>query len=173
MAFTIEMNCKGFLVQKCTPNTVVYPHTNTSGNIIRHNLRTSMNEWIHFFIKISISHTLFSKGLMLLWCVREGWRQRQTAILTKLLLLTIALCVIFKNPLSTSSASWRDLLNRGSLRATAFSVYKLAFLSSTDSTAAGICLYSFLMSTCFRFFFGLFTQVHLWLTARSRVNIQQ
>ena len=36
--------------------------TNTSGNIIKRNLRTSMNKRIHFFIKNIISHTLFSKG---------------------------------------------------------------------------------------------------------------
>ena len=41
-----------------------------------HNIdfRTSMNERTHFFIKIYISPTLFSKGLMFLWCVRDGWR---------------------------------------------------------------------------------------------------
>ena len=33
-----------------------------------------MNEWTHFFIKKYISHTLFSKGLILLWSVRNGWR---------------------------------------------------------------------------------------------------
>ena len=49
-------------------------HTNTSGNIIKHNLRISMNERTHFFIKICISHTLFSKGLMFMWCVRDWWR---------------------------------------------------------------------------------------------------
>ena len=69
-----------------------------------------------------ISHTLFLKGLMVLWCVRDEWRQGLTAILTQLLLLTIACCVIFKNPLSTSSASWLGLLNQGSLRATALSL---------------------------------------------------
>ena len=79
-------------------------------------LRNSMNEQTHFLMKIYISHTLFS---MFLWCVRGGWRQGQTSIWTQLLLLTIARCVIFKNPLSTSSASWLGLLNRGSLRATA------------------------------------------------------
>ena len=58
---------------------------------------------------------------MFLWCVRDGWRQWQSAILTQLLLLTIARCVIFKNPLSISSASWLGLLNRG-----VFSVCKRA-----------------------------------------------
>ena len=33
-----------------------------------------MNERTHFLIKIRISHTLFLKGLMLLWYVRNGWR---------------------------------------------------------------------------------------------------
>ena len=80
-----------------------------------------MYKRIQFFIKIRISHTLFSKGLIFLWCVRDVWRQGQTAILTQLLLLTIARCVIFKNPLSISSASWLRLLNRGSRRATALS----------------------------------------------------
>ena len=47
---------------------------NISRNIIKHNLQTSMNDWTHFFIKIYISHTLFSKGLIFLWCVRDGWR---------------------------------------------------------------------------------------------------
>ena len=36
-------------------------------------LRNSMNERTHFFIKY-ISHTLFSKGSIFLWCVRNGWR---------------------------------------------------------------------------------------------------
>ena len=98
---------------------LLYNH-NDNTNISR-NIRLSkimMNE-THLFIKICISHTLFPKGLFL-WCVRDEWRQGQTAILTQLLLLTIARCVIFKDPLSTSSTSWLGLLNRGSLRATAF-----------------------------------------------------
>ena len=55
----------------------VYTYTNISGNLIKHNLRTSINERIHFFIiyiYIYISHTLFSKGLIFLWCVRGRWR---------------------------------------------------------------------------------------------------
>ena len=35
-----------------------------------------MNEWARFFIKIYISHTLFSKGLMFLWCVRDIYSER-------------------------------------------------------------------------------------------------
>ena len=75
---------------------------------------------------------------------------------------------------STSSASWFELLNWGSLRATVCKLaLTLAFLSPTNSTAPGTCLYSFIMPMCFRFFFCLCTPVHLWLTAWSRVNIQQ
>ena len=33
---------------------------------------------------------------LFLWCVRDEWRQGQTALLTQLLLSTIARCVIFK-----------------------------------------------------------------------------
>ena len=49
--------------------------TNISGNIINNNIRTSINEQTHFFIKKYTSHTLFSKGLRKGWCwlyVRGG-----------------------------------------------------------------------------------------------------
>ena len=140
-------------------------------------LRTAMNERTHFFIKKYISHTLFSKGLMFLWCVRDEWRQGQTAILTQLLLLTIAYCYL-QEPTEhffgiLARVAQPGVAKRHSPQG-AFSVCKLvltlAFWSPTNSTAAGICPY-FITSTCFRFFFRLFTQVHLWLTARSRVNI--
>ena len=110
-----------------------------------------------------LSHTLFS---MFLWCVRDGWRQGQTAILTQLLLLTISALL----PHLGWGCSTRDRWGPQP------SVCKLAltpaFLYPTNSTAASTCLYSFIMPTCFRFFFHLFTQVHLWLMAQSRVNIQ-
>ena len=41
----------------------------TCRNIMNNNIRTSMNEGTHFFIKI-YNHTLFSKGLMLVVCER-------------------------------------------------------------------------------------------------------
>ena len=66
---------------------------------------TIMTNETHLFIKICISYNLFSKELIFLCCMRDEWKQEQTAILIQLLLLTIARCVIFKNPLSTSSAS--------------------------------------------------------------------
>ena len=87
-----------------------------------YDLHNSMKERPYFFIKIYIPHTLFSKGLMCLWCVRDEWRQGQTAILNQLLRLTIACCVVFKSPLSSSFTSWLGLLNRDLLRATALSL---------------------------------------------------
>ena len=106
-------------------------HTNISGNIIKHNLRTSMNERTHLFINIYL--TLYSRKD---WCFcgvwKMGWDKNRLLYWPNFFLLTIARCVIFKNPLSTSSASWLELLNRGSLRAIApsgtFSVCKLAGL---------------------------------------------
>ena len=123
-----------------------------------------MNERTHFFIKIYISHTLFS---MFLWCVRDEWRQGQTAILTQLLLLTIAALLPYLGWGCSTGSCWGPQPSVCKLALT------LAFLSPTNSTAAGTCLYSFLTTTCFHLFFHWFTQVHLWLTARSRVNIQQ
>ena len=139
---------------------MLYTHnTNKKRKHNQHKWRTtSMNERTHFFIKIYISHTLFS---MFLWCVRDEWRQGQTAILTQLLLLTIAALL--------PHLGWGCSGPQPSFRKLALT---LAFLSSTNSTAAGTCLYSFITSACFRFFFRLFTQMHLWLTARSRINIQ-
>ena len=60
---------------KAKLHLIMRPEFSWSGNVVyTHDLRNSMNERTHFFIKICISHTLFSKGLMFLWCVRDGWR---------------------------------------------------------------------------------------------------
>ena len=63
--------CSGMVV----PNTLLYSHnTNTSGNIIKHNLWTSRNKQTHFFIK-NISLTLYSrKGWCFVLC--ERWVER-------------------------------------------------------------------------------------------------
>ena len=107
--FVLDMNSWNHVYKCCIPKimTLIYDFNERTNTLLYKNY---------------ISHTLFPKGLMFLWCVRDGWRQGQTAILTQLLLLTIARCVIFKNPLSTPSTSWLGLLNRGSLRATALSL---------------------------------------------------
>ena len=148
-------------------SSVLYGHNH---NI---DLLSSMHERTHFFIKLYISHTLFWKGLMFLWCVRDGWRQGKTAILTQLL-LTIACCIIFKDSLSTSSASWLGLLNRGSLRATALSLqagpHSLVLVTKWLNGRRHLPIF-FHNIHLLPLLFRLFTQVHLWLTARSRVNL--
>ena len=58
------------LVSYCCIPTYIYKYKR------KHNQRwftTSVNERTRFFIKICISHTLFSERLMFLWCVRDGW----------------------------------------------------------------------------------------------------
>ena len=49
-------------------------NTNISGNIIKHNLRTSMNERTHFFIKIYLSHFILERVYVSV--VRERWVER-------------------------------------------------------------------------------------------------
>ena len=68
-----------------------------------------------------------------MFLVCESWvgDSGRTALLTQLLLLTIARCVIFKNPLSTSSASWLELLRAIALGGV-FSVFKLAGVPVTN-----------------------------------------
>ena len=58
-------------------------------NIIKHNIRTSMNEGTHFFIKIYLSHFILER--VDVGCVWEmSWRQEQTAILNPSSYSTIA-----------------------------------------------------------------------------------
>ena len=116
-------------------------------------LRTSMNERTHFFVKLFFPHTLFSGGLMFLLCVRDGWRQTDCYIDP-----TSSL-----DHSSTSSTSYLGLLNMGSLRAISLILQAgphsgLPLL--TNSTATGTCLYSSITPTCFRFFSRLFALVH-------------
>ena len=64
-------------------------------NIIKHNIRTSMNERTHFFIKIYLSHFILER--IDVGCVWEmSWKRRQTAILTP----------SSSGHSSTSSSSW-------------------------------------------------------------------
>ena len=88
------------------------------------------------------------------------WRQGQTVIEPTFLLTIEALLPHLDWVAQTGVAEGRKM------------TLTLSFLSPTNSTAASTCLYSFITPTCFSFFFRLFTQVHLWMTVRSRVNIQ-
>ena len=54
-------------------SVVLYTHndnTNISGNIIKHNLRTSINERTHFFVKIYISHFILERADISVVCER-------------------------------------------------------------------------------------------------------
>ena len=51
-------------------------HTNISGNIIKHNLRTLMNERRHFFMKIYLSHFILER--VDISAVFEGWLETYT-----------------------------------------------------------------------------------------------
>ena len=119
-------------------------------------------------------------------CVRQTAIGRQDRLLYWLITSSLdhsTLCYL-QDPLNTFSASWPGLLNRRSLEAIALSrVFWLTeswpslwpSQSPTLSTAVGIYIYHFIMPTYFwsdhMNFFRLFIQVHLWLTARSRVNM--
>ena len=146
-------------------------NTDISGNIIKPNLWTSMNERTNTLLykNIYLSHFILER--VDISVVYEKWVQ--TAILTQLLLwpehavLSSRTHLALLPHLGRGCSTWV----RWGLLSVCKLALTLAFLSPTDSTAAGICLYSFITPTCFRFFFRLFTQVHLWLTARSRVNI--
>ena len=152
------------------------------------------NEGQHFFIRIYIyiytSFYSFVRGwsICIVWetnCNKDRLRQVDPYWPITSFLDHSTLCYL-QDPLSTSTASWPGLLNRRPLRATAPSgsfsltvnwLWLCPSLSPTDSTAKGICIYYFITSLHFRqdhmTLFRLFTQVHLWLTALSRVNMSK
>ena len=130
-----------------------------------------MTNETNLFIKICISHDLFSKRLMFLWCVRDEWRQGQTAILTNFFSWPWHAVLSSRTHLALlPHLSWSCSTGDrwGPQPSVCKLVLTLVFLSPTNSTAAGVCLYSFITPTCFCFF----TLLHLWLTVWSRVNIQ-
>ena len=107
-----------------------------------------MNERTYFLIKnIYISYFIFDVSV-----VYERWVETvANCYIDPTFLLTIVRCVIFKNPLSTSSAYWLGLLNRGSLRVTA--------LSLQGSPHSGLPVYNSL--NCCRHLPIFFHNVHL------------
>ena len=140
------------------------------------------------FLYKNITHPLYSrKGLKLLWCARQTdgrWRQKQTAILTHNFSWPYHAVLYSIPPLNTFSASPPEVLNRRSLALQMLLVnVSTVWLTLTGWTghSRGICIYHFIkpmISDQLRDGFRLFTQVHpvqrnIWLTARSRVNIQQ
>ena len=55
-----------------TLNMLYSRDTNISGNIIKHNLRTSMNERTHFYIKINLSHFILERVDVSVVCEMSG-----------------------------------------------------------------------------------------------------
>ena len=120
---------------------------------------TSMNERTRFFTKRSLSHIILDVSV-----VCERWVETgTTAILTQVHLLTIAALLLHLG-LGCSTGD-----HRGPQPTVCKLVLTLIFLSPTNSSAAGTCLYSFITPTCFRFFFCLFTQVHLWRLGQGSI----
>ena len=94
----------------------------------------------------------FRKGDVLL-CVRDEWRQWQTAILTQVLLLIIAALLSDLGLICSTEGHWGpSLLQAGS---------HFGIPVSDSLTAAGTLSIFFLNSHLLPLFFGLFTQMHL------------
>ena len=148
-------SCLGYLL---------YSHnTNISRDIIKHNIRTSMNERTHFFIKIYLSHFILEK-VMFVVCGRWA-RDRDRLLYWPKFFLTIA---TFLSHLGLG------LLNRGSLRAQSplsIAGSHFGILSPTDSNRLGTWSYYCLTSTCFRCSSAYLLRCISWLMARSMVNI--
>ena len=138
-------------------------NTNRSRDIIKHDIRTSMNERIHFFLK-NISLTLYSrKGDVS--CVWEMSGDKDRLLYWPKFFLAHS---------SSSSSSWLGLLNCGSQRAQSplsAAGSHSGILSPTDSNRLGTWLYYCLTSTCFRCSSAYLHRCIGWWTARSGVNI--
>ena len=144
---------------------LLYSHyTNISRNIIKHNIRTSMNERTNTLLYKNKSLTLYSrKGDV--YCVWEmSWRQGQTAILTQVLLATLA---AFLSSLGWSCSTVGDWELKALYLPLALT---LGILSPTNSNRLGTWLYYCLTFTCFRCSSVYLHRCISWLTARSRVN---
>ena len=126
--------------------------------------------------------------------VRETGRDKETktdCYIDPQLLLTIWCCVIFKGPLSTSSVYWPGEYSTGGhcelppqavrtrwLQAGTDS--RLTLIPTDPDPPVGIHIHHFIMPTssdqprdCFHLFIQVLpVQRNLWLTARSRVNMQ-
>ena len=143
-----------------------YTNINLHGNIIKdnHGYDDFNNERTHFFIK-NISLTLYSwKGDV--GCEWEmSWRRGQTAILTQVLLATIAALLPRLGWSCSTVGHWGPKALCLPLALTSASCLQLT------RTAPGTWLYYCLTSTCFRCSSAYLHRCISWLTARSRVSI--
>ena len=124
-----------------------------------------MNKQTHFFIKIYLSYFIL-KRVDVGWVWEMSWRWGQTAILTQVLLATIAAllphlgwgCTEGPKP---SVCRWLSLR------------HLVPSWLQLGRTASGTWLYYCLMPTCFRCSSAYLHRCISWLTARLRVNMLQ
>ena len=138
-------------------------NTNISRNIIKHNIRTSMNERTYFFIKIYLSHFIL-KRVMFVVCERWVGDRDGRLYWNK----------FFRDHSSSSFASWLGCSTVGQWGPKALSLQtgsRASILSPTDPNRLDTWLYYCLASTCFRCSSAYLHRCISWLTARSRVNI--
>ena len=117
------------------------------------NIRTSMDERTHFFIKTYLSHFIL-KRVMFLVCERWVGDGHRLSFWPK----------FFLAHSSTSFSSWLGLLNRGSLRAQSplsAAGSHFGIFSPTDSNHPGQLVILLSHAHLLLLFFRLFTQVYL------------
>ena len=108
------------------------------------------NERIHFFTKYRSLTLYFRKGDVLL-CVRDKWKQRQTALLTQVFLLSIVALLPHLGWGCSTVSHW------GSKALSLQASSRFDIPVSTARLLRASCLYSFLTLT----FFDSFTLVYL------------
>ena len=141
---------------------------------------------ILFYKNITLAHYC-RKGLKLLWFVRQldGWRQTDLDILLywpitssldhiRLYYLQDHTYHFFRISADVAQPeAWFGPQSPAGCSQWLLDGSDLA-LTNPDSTTTGICIYYFIKPIYFRLdhviFFRSFTQVRLWLTARSRVR---
>ena len=108
-------------------------NTNTSGNIIKHNLRTSMNERTHLFIKIYLSHFILERVDVSVVC--ERWVERHTQwedFFFPYLLSGARGCQRLHSLANSSERPLIGCMSHARLRFSAFSLNLTAWFSSRD-----------------------------------------
>ena len=146
-------------------------YTNICGNIVNNNIRTSMNERTHFFIK-NILLTLYSRkgDVSCVWEV--SWRRGHTATYWPKGILTIA-ALLPHLGWSCSTVGLRGpqaLSLQANSHAGILSPKWLQLQLELTQAICGTCLCSCLAPTSFRCSSAYSNWCISWLTARSRVK---
>ena len=128
-------------------------NTNLSRNIIKHNIRTSMNERTHFSIKIYLSHFILER-VMFAACERWAGDKDRLLYWPQVLLATIAALLLHLGLCCSTGGHWGPKTLCLPLALTSASYLHL---SPTVCAPGYIIVYVHLLQLFFRFF----TQVHL------------